>query len=39
MDIALSQRHDELTELNHYAKNGFEDRDKQEMKEYVEGWI
>ena len=39
MDIALSQGHDELTELNYYAKNGFEDRDKLEMKEYVEGWI
>ena len=39
MDIALSQGHDELTELNHYAKNGFEDRDKQEMKEWIEGWI
>ena len=39
MDIALSQGHDELTELNHYAKNGFEDRDKMEMREYVEGWI
>ena len=39
MDIALSQGHDELTELNHYAKNGFEDRDKQEMKEWIEGWV
>jgi hypothetical protein len=38
-DIALSQGHDELTELNHYAKNGFEDRHKIEMKEFVEGWI
>jgi hypothetical protein len=39
MDIALSQGHDELTELNHYAKNGFEERDKMEMKEFLEGWI
>ncbi len=38
MDIALSQGHDELTELNHYAKNGFDERDKLEMKEFVEGW-
>ena len=38
MDIALSQGHDELTELNHYAKNGFDDRDKIEMREFVEGW-
>ena len=39
MDIALSQGHDELTELNHYAKNGFEDRDKQEMTEWIEGLV
>jgi integrase len=39
MDIALSQGHDELTELNHYMKNGFEDRDRMEMKEWIEGWI
>lgn len=39
MDIALSQGHDALTELNHYAKNGFLDRDKQEMKEFIEGWV
>lgn len=38
MDIALSQGHDELTELNHYAKNGFDDKDKLEMREFVEGW-
>ena len=38
MDIALSQGHDELTELNHYAKNGFDEWDKLKMKEFVEGW-
>jgi len=35
MDIALSQGHDEFTELNHYAKNGFEDKDNIERKESV----
>ena len=38
MDIALSQRRDKFTELNHYAENGFEDKDKLEMKEFVMGW-
>ena len=39
MDIALSQGHTELTQLRHYANLPFLDRDKEEMKEFVVGWI
>ena len=39
VEIALSQGHDELTQLRHYANLPFLDKDRQEMKEFVEGWV
>ena len=37
--IFLSMGHSSRTELRHYLGIPFTDRDKQEMKEWVEGWI
>ena len=39
IEISLSQGHDQLTELRYYANLPFLEKDKQEMKEYIEGWI
>lgn len=39
MKIALSQGHTELTQLRHYANLPFLDKDKEDMKEWVEEWI
>ena len=37
--IFLSMGHSSRTELRHYLGIPFTERDKQEMKEWVEGWI
>jgi hypothetical protein len=37
--IFLSLGHSRITELRHYLGIPFSDRDKQEMREWVEGWI
>jgi hypothetical protein len=37
--IFLSMGHSMITELRHYLGIPFSDRDKQEMKEWIEGWI
>ena len=37
--IFLSIGHSSRTELRHYLGIPFTERDKQEMKEWVEGWI
>jgi len=39
MAILGSQGHNAITALNHYAKIPFIEKDKQAMKEFVEGWI
>ena len=36
--IFLSQGHSQLTSLQHYLNLPFNDRDKEEMKGFVEGW-
>ena len=37
--IFLSMGHSKITELRHYLGIPFSDRDKYEMREWVEGWI
>jgi integrase len=38
LEIALSQGHTQLTQLNYYANLPFTDQDKEDMKEFVMGW-
>lgn len=38
-EIFLSMGHSRITELRHYLGIPFSDKDKQEMKEWIEGWI
>lgn len=39
IEIALSQGHSELTQLRHYANLPFLDKDREEMREFVVGWV
>jgi len=38
MQIAMSQGHTSITAMQHYLNTGFDERDKLEMKDFVEGW-
>ena len=38
-NIVLSQGHTALTSIQHYLNMPFTNEDKEEMKEFVEGWI
>jgi len=37
-EICLSQGHDETTSLNHYMGIGFTPMEKEQIKQWVEGW-
>ena len=39
MEITLSQGHTSITSIQHYLGVGFNEVDKREMEEYVNGWI
>jgi len=39
LEIALSQGHDQLTELRYYANLPFLEEDLKGMRQFVEGWI
>jgi len=39
LQIAMSQGHTTDTALRHYLNLGFIERDREEMKDFVEGWI
>ncbi len=39
LEVALSQGHTMITQLNHYIGLPFTEKDRLEMKQYVEGWI
>lgn len=38
-EIFLSMGHSRITELRHYLGIPFSERDKQEMREWIEGWV
>ena len=38
LQVCLSQGHNEITSLRHYAQMPFSESDKLEMKPYTSGW-
>ena len=39
LEVAMSQGHTMMTQIRHYLNLPFTDRDKLEMREFVEGWV